>query len=79
MYFVYVLQSTIFPERKYVGITIDVQRRLLEHNTGKSIHTNKFRPWKIMTFIAFDDLSKAQSFEVYLKSHSGRAFSKKHF
>ncbi|MEK7563680.1 MAG: GIY-YIG nuclease family protein [Patescibacteria group bacterium] len=79
MYFVYLLQSLAAPARKYVGITDDVNRRLAEHNNGKSIHTNKFKPWELMTYIAFDDVTKAQAFEDYLKSHSGRAFSKKHF
>lgn len=78
MHFVYLLKSTISPTRKYVGITDDLQRRFLEHNDGRSIHTNKFKPWKLMTYIAFDNLSKAQAFEHYLKSHSGRAFAKKH-
>ena len=79
MYFVYLLQSLVIPARKYVGITDDLRRRLLEHNEGRSIHTNKFRPWKLMTYTAFVDLSKAEAFERYLKSHSGRAFAKRHF
>jgi len=78
MYFVYLLESIFVPARKYVGISDDPQRRLVEHNNGFSIHTNKFKPWKLMTYTAFDNLSKAQAFERYLKSHSGRAFAKKH-
>jgi len=66
------------PERKYVGITDNPERRLKEHNNGQSNHTNKFKPWKLMTYVAFDNLLKAQAFEKYLKSHSGRAFTKKH-
>lgn len=60
MYFVYLLESVPLPARKYVGITNDPYRRLADHNSGHSIHTNKFKPWKLMTYIAFDDLSKAQ-------------------
>lgn len=78
MYFVYLLKSIAVPMRKYVGITDDPNRRLAEHNNGQSIHTNKFKPWCLMTYIAFDDLPKAQAFERYLKSHSGRAFAKRH-
>ncbi len=78
MHFVYLLESTHCPSRKYVGNTDNVDRRLSEHNFGESIHTNKFKPWKLMTCIAFDTASKAQIFEIYLKSHSGRAFAKKH-
>jgi putative endonuclease len=65
--------------RKYVGITDNLQRRLQEHNSGKSIHTNKLRPWKVMTYIAFNTSLKAEMFERYLKSHSGRAFATNHF
>ncbi|MES2608226.1 MAG: GIY-YIG nuclease family protein [Pseudomonadota bacterium] len=67
------------PHRYYVGATTDVPRRLIEHNSGKSIHTNKFRPWEIMTYIAFSDKIKAEKFEAHLKTGSGRAFSKRHF
>jgi hypothetical protein len=42
-------------------------------------HTSKFRPWQIETAVAFRSKDKAVAFEQYLKSHSGRAFAKKHF
>jgi len=77
MYFVYSIQSETNPDRYYVGLTLDVERRLEEHNAGKSIHTNKFRPWKLVSYTAFIDKSKAEKFEVYLKTSSGRAFAKK--
>ncbi|MCF8468144.1 MAG: GIY-YIG nuclease family protein [Sneathiella sp.] len=79
MHYVYILQSIDFPEHFYVGLTIDLNKRLAQHNNGGSIHTNKFKPWKIQTIIRFDDASKAEAFEKYLKSGSGRAFAKKHF
>ena len=79
MYYVYILQSLNSPERFYVGITINLNKRLEQHNMGESIHTNKFKPWKIRTTIRFDDKSRAEEFERYLKSSSGRAFTKKHF
>ena len=79
MTFVYVLQSEIEPEAYYVGLTNDLTRRLEEHNSGKSIHTNKFRPWKLVVSNGFADPAKAAQFERYLKSGSGRAFAKCHF
>ncbi|MBI2524248.1 GIY-YIG nuclease family protein [Candidatus Peregrinibacteria bacterium] len=78
MYFVYVLESEN-QTHWYVGITDDIARRLAEHNTGQSIHTNKYRPWNVRSYVAFEDEMKARAFERYLKSHSGRAFAKKHF
>lgn len=79
MQYVYILRSIANPDRHYVGITTDPDRRLAEHNSGKSIHTNKFRPWELSVCIGFADAAKAHNFEQYLKSGSGRAFAKRHF
>jgi predicted GIY-YIG superfamily endonuclease len=40
-------------------------------------HTNQFKPWELITYLAFKDRSKALSFEKYLKSHSDKAFANK--
>jgi predicted GIY-YIG superfamily endonuclease len=77
MRYVYILQSELDPERYYTGLTDDLDRRLEEHNAGKSIHTNKFKPWKIKTYIAFSDYKKAEEFEAFLKTGNGRQFIKK--
>jgi len=66
-------------ERYYIGMSEDLEKRLQEHNTGKCKHTLKYRPWQIEIAIAFRFKEKATAFEKYLKSHSGRAFAKKHF
>jgi predicted GIY-YIG superfamily endonuclease len=79
MFYVYILQSEIFPEKFYVGATTDLKKRLSEHNSGKSIHTNKFKPWIVRTYMGFDDQQRAEQFERYLKSSSGRAFMSKRF
>jgi putative endonuclease len=63
----------------YVGCTQqNVMDRLKEHNAGKCVHSSKYKPWKLSTYIYFDDAAKASAFEKYLKSGSGRAFSKRH-
>ncbi len=77
MHFVYVLES-LNHQHWYFGITNDIKRRLSEHNSGKSIHTNKFKPWTVRLCITFQDLKRAEELEKYFKSHSGRAFMKKH-
>jgi putative endonuclease len=79
MHYVYILQSLDTPEHFYVGYTTDLKARLADHSDGKSIHTNKFRPWKLRTYVAFEDRKKAEAFELYLKSKSGRAFATKRF
>jgi len=47
MHYVYLLRSESHPKQTYVGFTQDLQQRLAEHNSGKSVHTRKFAPWKL--------------------------------
>ncbi|WP_119388912.1 GIY-YIG nuclease family protein [Taklimakanibacter lacteus] len=77
MVYVYILQSIDHPQRYYVGVTSDLRSRLERHNSGQVPHTAKYAPWAIKTYMAFSDKEKAFAFEKYLKSPSGRAFSKK--
>jgi predicted GIY-YIG superfamily endonuclease len=74
---VYILQSLVEPERYYVGITDDREKRLESHNAGRVPYTSKYKPWRLNTYIAFSDEARAFAFEKYLKSQSGRAFAKK--
>ena len=76
MWYVCIIRSIDFPEQEYIGATADLKRRLPEHNAGKSTHTAKFKPWELVWYCAFRDKHKALAFEKYLKSHSGRAFTK---
>jgi putative endonuclease len=78
MWYVYIIRSINNPEQEYTGATADLKRRLSDHNAGKSAHTAKFKPWQLVWYCAFPDKYKALAFEKYLKSHSGRAFAKKH-
>jgi predicted GIY-YIG superfamily endonuclease len=79
MFYAYVLQSEQFPEELYRGHSSDLKQRFADHNAGKCPHTEKFRPWRIKFYAAFETIELAQNFEHYLKSGSGYAFSKRHF
>lgn len=80
MYHVYLLESLVDPDKRYVGFTTKtVDERLKQHNSGQSIHTNKHRPWKCLVSITFENKDKAEAFETYLKHGSGHAFANKHF
>ena len=76
--YVYILQSEVDPERFYAGLTKDLRERIKRHNAGGIPHTSKWRPWKLKTYIAMSDRQRAAELEKYLKSHSSRAFVKKH-
>lgn len=76
MHSVYILISECGAHR-YVGLTGNLKARLGAHNAGRVTHTSKYRPWRIKTYVAFDQRDKAVAFEKYLKSGSGRAFAAK--
>ena len=77
MWYVYIIRSRAFLDREYTGATVNLKRRIADHNKGKSAHTAKCTPWELLWYCAFTDKYKALEFERYLKSHSGRAFAKK--
>ena len=77
MRYVYLLKSELFAGKRYVGVTSNLKLRLADHNAGKSPHTSKYLPWKLVTYIAFSDDRKGETFERYLKSGSGHAFARK--
>ena len=78
-HYVYILVSEKEPARHYTGITTDLESRLKIHNSGDLPYSRKYRPWRVETAVAFRSKEKAIDFEKYLKSHSGRAFAKRHF
>ena len=60
---VYLLQSIPFPRQRYIGLAEDARKRLLVHNSGGSPHTAKFKPWRMVVLLWFDDEKKAVAFE----------------
>ena len=79
MKYVYLLQSISHPQKRYTGITSDLQSRIKDHNAGKLPTTAKDRPWEIVVAIRFADSTRANAFERYLKNGSGHAFARRHF
>ncbi len=77
MFYVYLLISIADQSQRYVGFTTDLKRRFKSHNEGASVHTRKYKPWTLVSYLAFDHERRAREFEHYLKSGSGRAFANK--
>jgi putative endonuclease len=77
-FYVYILQSQTEPHRFYTGLTNDLRTRVKHHNSGRILHTTKWKPWQLKTYIALGDRNRAARLERYLKSASGRAFVKRH-
>jgi len=42
---------------------LTLEARLAKHNSGAVTHTSKLRPWRIKTYIAFADETRATAFE----------------
>jgi putative endonuclease len=69
-YKVYILKSTI-KERYHIGCSSDVNKRLDEHNKGKTKSTRPFRPWKLIYFECFSSKELAFKKEWHLKHPAG--------
>ncbi len=70
-YHIYVLESGK-TQRRYVGSTEDVERRVREHNAGKSKSTRAGVPWQLLYSEAFGTRSDAVRREMYFKTGRGR-------
>ncbi|OPZ86309.1 MAG: GIY-YIG catalytic domain protein [bacterium ADurb.Bin429] len=68
MKYVYLLQRIRFTRQHYIGITRNLRDRLKQHNAGKSPHTAKYRPWKLIVALYFDDDEQAMTFKRYLQN-----------
>jgi putative endonuclease len=66
MYFVYVLQS-IKDNSYYIGYTSDIQKRLWEHNFGRTGYTSLKRPWKLIYKEEYKTMKEAVRRERHLK------------
>jgi putative endonuclease len=78
MFYVYFLHSEIQINKSYIGFTKNLKQRLDDHNSGKSIFTSKYKPWKLIAFFSFNEEIKARRFERYLKSNAGKIFLKRY-
>ena len=77
MFFVYSIISE-FDGRIYVGMSTDVEKRLIDHNSGGTKSTKSFRPWRLF-FVEEVGKSRveAREREKYYKSGCGKEYLKK--
>jgi len=73
MYYVYVIQSKNTREI-YIGYTIDLKRRLKQHNDNLSFSTKNRGPWLLIYYEAYRSRKDAKLREDRLK-HYGRALA----
>lgn len=70
---VYILYSKTL-EKYYVGQTVDIDRRLAEHNEGKSNFTSRGIPWELVKVITCIDRTEALKLEKKIKSRGIRRY-----
>ena len=75
-YFVYAIKSEK-DGRIYVGFSGNVQKRLKEHNSGKTKSTKGYCPWKLIFTKKCETRIEAREFEKYYKSGIGKEILKR--
>lgn len=77
MYFVYLLENQN-DKSWYIGFTANLDKRILDHNSGKGARTTKLKDnWKLIYSEAYLDKHDAVGREKFLKSGSGRKYLKR--
>ncbi|MCD4791225.1 MAG: GIY-YIG nuclease family protein [Bacteroidales bacterium] len=56
----------------YVGLTGNIEKRVQEHNSGKTKSTKAFKPWRIFYQENCETRSEARKREKYFKSGVGK-------
>jgi putative endonuclease len=69
MYQVYVIQNK--QGRFYIGLSEDIEMRLLDHNSGISAWTRHRGPWDLVWSSLPLNLTEARKLENFLKSQKG--------
>lgn len=71
-YFVYIMTNA-FDQVLYTGVTNDLERRVLEHRTGKGgTFTKKYKIFKLVFYEWCDDINSAIDREKQIKAGSRR-------
>ena len=67
-YYIYVISDGV----RYVGMTENPEKRLREHNSGKSKFTSGHMPWKLIYQEFGGNQTQTRKLEKYYKSAAGR-------
>src|SRR5665647_808529 len=78
-YYVYLLKSTVC-NKTYIGYTIDVYRRLRQHNgelTNGAARTRKNRPWEIIFYVTGFEFERTALQYEYMAQHPPKRLRKR--
>ena len=75
-YYIYLLQSKK-DKRYYAGFTVDLRKRLKEHNEGEYTSWTKGRgPFELIYYEACKNKEDARKREIFLKTGMGKRYLK---
>ena len=69
---VYILRS-LRQKKLYIGYTTNLERRIEEHNTGKSAATKPYAPWEMIFYETYNNSVDAKRREQYFKTSKGKS------
>ena len=70
MIYVYILKSEL-DEGFYIGITKDIKKRIIKHNSGGVRSTKNRRPFIVIKIEEYNTYSEARKREIEIKSYKG--------
>ena len=73
LFYTYILYSES-RNRYYIGSTVDLRVRILQHNSGTTKSTKSGIPWKIVYIETFDTYSLAAARESQIKKKKSRKY-----
>lgn len=76
IYYAYVLKSKVH-NYYYKGHCKDLQKRLIQHNSGMTVSIRPYIPFEIVYFEEFETEIEAIKREKYFKTSRGREFLRK--
>ncbi len=68
-YYVYMLKSKSIKPITYVGYTVDLKKRISQHNSGKGAKFTRGRKWMLIYKETYKSKNKAISREYYIKNN----------
>jgi len=66
MFYVYILYSSIL-QKYYVGSTEDLNKRIIQHNSGRGVFTSKGAPWILIVSLECETRQMAVKKELQIK------------
>ncbi len=76
MHYVYILYSDR-TDRYYVGMTANIEKRMQDHNAGRSTYTKLGKPWVLVYKEEFADKVGATEREKEIKGRKSRRYIEK--